>query len=738
MNETIVFWLTVAGVAFVLITGMLALVAKFYRKVEQGRALIVNKLGKEPIVTFTGTLVIPIIHKAEVMDISLKTIEIDRHGKEGLICHDNIRADIKVAFFVRVNKTREDVLKVAQAVGCERASHQRTVEELFAPKFSEALKTVGKRLAFESLYKERESFKDQIIEVIGKDLNGYVLEDAAIDFLEQTPLASMDASNTLDSVGIKKITEITTQQNVLTNQLKQTERKAITKQNVEADEAVLELERQRADAEAKQKREVATMVAREEAETSRVQAEERARAEQARIKSEEAIAIESENKQRQVEVAQKNRERVVAVENERVEKDRALEAISREREVELQRIEKEKALEIERKAIADVVRQRVAVEKTVAEEEERIKDVKAVAEATRQKDVVRITAEGKAEELVVKEVKAAQAKEEVAKSKAREQLTIANADLEVSDKQAQAKIRLAEGTQAEEAAQGLAQAKVKEADATATEKQGLANVRVKEADAVAIEKQGMARVKVSEAEADVIEKQGLAHAQVEREKMLALAAGEQERGLAEVRVKQAQAKAVEELGTAEAAAIREKMGAEAAGLAQKAEAMRALDGTGREHEEFRLQLEKAKEVELAGIDMRKEVAQVQASVMSEAMGNAKINIVGGDGQFFERFVRAVTLGHSIDGTVNGSETLKTLFGDYLNGQQSLPEDLKSVLGSESMSADNLQKLSVSALLGRMLMGADGPDKGKLQQLLAAAKELGVDGYRQSSGKENHS
>jgi uncharacterized membrane protein YqiK len=49
------------------------------------------------------------------MDISLKTIEIDRCGQEGLICKDNIWADIKVAFFVRVNKSPEDVIRVAQA-----------------------------------------------------------------------------------------------------------------------------------------------------------------------------------------------------------------------------------------------------------------------------------------------------------------------------------------------------------------------------------------------------------------------------------------------------------------------------------------------------------------------------------------------------------------------------------------------------------------------------------------------
>jgi uncharacterized membrane protein YqiK len=110
----LIFFASVIGIAMVVLVGFGFMVAKFYRKVEQGRALIINKVSKEPEVTFTGGLVLPVIHRAEVMDISVKTIEIDRRGKEGLICKDNIRADIKVTFFVRVNKTTEDVLKVAQ------------------------------------------------------------------------------------------------------------------------------------------------------------------------------------------------------------------------------------------------------------------------------------------------------------------------------------------------------------------------------------------------------------------------------------------------------------------------------------------------------------------------------------------------------------------------------------------------------------------------------------------------
>jgi uncharacterized membrane protein YqiK len=731
-------WLMIGGGIFLLVIGIFALIARFYRKVEQGKALIVNKLRDEPEVTFTGDTVWPIFHKAELMDISVKKIEIDRRGKEGLICMDNIRADIKVTFFVRVNKTREDVLKVAQAIGCARASQQETLEELFNAKFSEALKTVGKLMEFEDLYKERREFRDKIIQTIGTDLNGYALEDVAIDYLEQTPLSSLDPANILDAQGIKKITEITTKQNVLTNDLKQTERKEIKRQNVAADEAVFELDRQRADAESKQLREIATVRAREAAETAKVQAEEKARAEKARIKSEEEVKIEEENKERQVQVAGKNRERVVGVENERVEKDRVLEQIAKERAVELQRIEKEKALEVEKKAIADVVRDRVAVEKTVAEEEERIKDVHVLAEANRVKESTRIHAEAEAVEAATKHVKAAEAKEEAAKHAARERLTLAAAALEAADKEAQAQIRMAEGTQAVKAAPGLADAKVKEADAIATEKLGLANVRVKEADANAIEKVGLAEVRVKEANADAVQKLGLAEATVEREKLvaeatgtkeklLAEATGEQEKGMAGVRVKEAEAGAVEKRGLAEGVAIREKLVAEAGGLAEKAKAMKDLDGVGRDHEEFRLRLDKEKAVDLASIAVRKEIAEAQAHVLSSAFSNARFNIVGGDGEFFERFQKSVSLGLSVDGAIHHSEALTAAARDYLSGEASLPEDVKQVLSRPALSPADLQSLSVAAVLGKLAAGADAPLKGKLEALLAKAKELGLDG-----------
>lgn len=120
--------------------------------------------------------------------------------------------------------------------------------------------------------------------------------------------------------------------------------------------------------------------------------------------------------------------------------------------MELQKIEKEKALEEQRKNIANVIRERVAVEKTVAQEEERIKEVREVSEAERVKQVILLQAQAEAEQELVRQVKQAEADEVRSKHKAVEINTMAQAELEAASKQAEAKKRLAEGIEAERAA----------------------------------------------------------------------------------------------------------------------------------------------------------------------------------------------------------------------------------------------------------------------------------------------
>ncbi|WP_369390716.1 flotillin family protein [Streptomyces sp. CG1] len=758
-------------VAVCLVVVLLALFgfSRLYRKVDQSQALIVSKTRRVDV-SFTGQVVLPILHKAEVMDISVKTIEISRSGRDGLICRDNIRADIRILFFVKVNKTVPDVIKVAQTVGTERASHQDTLQELFHAKFSEALKTVGKQMDFTDLYTKREELRYHIIELIGIDLNGYHLEDAAIDYLEQTPLTQLDPANVLDAQGIRKITELTAVEHVRTNEAKRNEQKEITRQDVDAREAILELERRQKDAEIKQKREIETSRAREEAETARVVEEERLRAQGAFLRTEEQLGVQRENQAREIAVAAKNRERVIAVENERIEKDRLLEVIARERETQLTRISADKEVEAEKREIAEVVRERVAVDRTVAEQEESIKKLRVVEEAERERQTLVIAAEAEAQEKLVKDIKAAEAAEQAATHRAAEELTLAEARLKTADLDARAKLRLAEGVQAEAAAEGLAAVQVRDKEAEVTVKAGRAEAEATEArlraeaegaqakalaeaegarakglaeaegaraaaeataarlkaEAEGARAKGLAEAEGARAAAEAAEVRLKAEAEGARAKALAEAEGAKARGLAEAegaRAKgQAEAEGAKAKALAEATAICEKLKAEAAGLTEKAAAMAALDESSRGHEEYRLRLQAEKEIRLAGLETQRQVAEAQASVLATGLEHADIDIVGGESVFFDRLVSAVSLGKGVDGFVDNSRTAQALAKPWLDGSGSFTEDLGRILGSVG-SAD-VRNLTVSALLMKQIKGG-GPEAGQLQKLLDRASELGL-------------
>ena len=690
------------GIA-IFILAILVAIAKFYKKALQGEALVKTGVGGTKV-SFNGMMVWPVIHRLEKMDISLKTITIDRMGKDGLLCKDNMRADIKVAFFVRVNQMSDDVIKVAQSVGCARASSPAALNELFEAKFSEALKTVGKKFDFVDLYNKRDEFRQEILNLIGRDLNGYALDDAAIDYLEQTHVSSLSPMNILDAEGIKKINELTAKQNILSNDIKRDEQMTIKQQDVEAQEAILEMEKQLAEKEEKQKREIANIKSREDAEIQKVSEEERLKAEKTRISVEEELQIAEENKLRQIITAAKNKERTEVVESERVEKDRMLEATERERIVTLAQIDKEKVIEVEKKNIQEVIRERVAIEKTVVDEEENIKDTKAFAAADRQKTVAITAAEEVAEAQLVQQIKSAEAAKAAAEHQAKQKMIEADAGQQAANKEADAIKILADADATRQAAVGLAEAKVMEAKADAREKQG-------EAEAAILEAEAIARAKGIEVEST------------------AKAIAESQIGKAEAEVINVKAAAEKEKGLAEAIVMQEKFHAEAEGIKEKAAGMKELDGVGKDHEEFKLRLDKNKEVELAQINIQKDIAAAQAQVVSSALQQANIDIVGGEPVFFDKIVGAISNAKMIDQYSDKSETINTIKHQLLNSDngETIIDKVKGLITNSNIDTSDIKNLTVSALLLRLIKVAKSDeDQSMLSELLTMAKRFGID------------
>jgi len=66
--------------------------------------------------------------------------------------------------------------------------------------------------------------------------------------------------------------------------------------------------------------------------------------------------------------------------------------------------------------------------------------------------------------------------------------------------------------------------------------------------------------------------------------------------------------------------------------------------------------------------------------------------------------------------VNKSDTLQVAFKDQLSGERDVVEDVKQILGAAGQSAGELQNLSVSALIARVMQTGTDSQKQALQQL----------------------
>lgn len=705
----------ILAIVLIVLFGALIIFLRALRKSPQGKALVRTGMGGTKVVLDGGLFVFPVLHTVEEMDISLKTIEVHRTGSEGLICKDNMRADIKVVFFVRINKDQESVKEVAQTIGCKRASQQETLNNLFDAKFSEALKTVGKGFDFISLYTKREEFKKEILNTIGTDLNGYVLDDCAIDYLEQTSLESLDQKNILDAQGIKKIEELTSIEQERTNQIRRNREQTIKEQDVETRKNIIRLEKQQIEEEQKQRREIAELTSEQENAAKQVVIERDLQTELIRKNSEQKLGEAEEEKQRQIILARLNKEELEKVQIQLVDTEEQKAIANKERIVGVAEIEKEQILEEKRRDIQVIIKERKAEEKKTVEEDQKIEDVKQFAEAERSKKVAEIQASKEAEMQKIIQTRRAEADKLSAEVNAQQMVIEADAKKIAAQRDAEARKINAEALAAEEATVGLAEADVMKAKAEAKEMEGIteANIWQKKAEAEA---------KAIEVKAAAERVKGLAHAEVTEQQGLAEAKVTEQKGLAE-------AQTVERHGLAEAKIIEEKLQSEAKGIEAKANAMKLFDGVGKEHEEFKLRLAQRKEIRIAEIQAELGIAESQARVLASALANANIDIVGGETDFFDNVLNAIKKGKTIDRLVGSSQELQAVKGMLLgDGDDNLFARIGSFAKHYDIGAETIKDITMSALMAQLYSKATGDDKGVIESLMDSVKRLGVGDY----------
>lgn len=167
--------------SFVLLIGFVLLIACTHKKVPQGKALIRTGFGGAIVALDSGIFVLPILHKVEEIDLTLKHLIVE----EEVWTKEATTSIVKASFYFRVSNDLNAILEVAQSIGCKETSTVQTIQELFYSKCIEALKIAAFEYTHKELRQHRRAFKEKILVTIGTNFNGYILDDCVVEQVKQ-------------------------------------------------------------------------------------------------------------------------------------------------------------------------------------------------------------------------------------------------------------------------------------------------------------------------------------------------------------------------------------------------------------------------------------------------------------------------------------------------------------------------------------------------------------------------
>lgn len=334
-----------------------------YRHSSKDQSFVRTGSGGERVVMGGGALVIPIIHDITVVSMNAIPIEIRRQAEQSLITKNKIRIDITTEFFVRVISTEEGVSTAARTLGA-RTQDAVALKEVIQGRLVDAMSSVAASMTMDEIHENRASYIKKVSELVAGVLNssGLELETASLTSLNQADISVFNPSNHFDAEGLTLIVRETEERRKLRNQIENETRVQIKTRDFEAEQKVIEIDRDLEFVRIDQARDLETRKAQQVAVIEAERATSQISVTQARTKAEE----EAER----VLIA-KGR----AIEEERIRTDneiRALE-IEQQRDTELTEITSKTRLENER----ILSRQQVEAERIMREHEIREAQIKS-------------------------------------------------------------------------------------------------------------------------------------------------------------------------------------------------------------------------------------------------------------------------------------------------------------------------------------------------------------------------
>ena len=424
----VVLALVLSGLFLSLLATAFIVVAKLYVRTKASEAFVKTGKGGLAVIQDGGAIVIPMIHEITRVSLQTMVLPVKRDNTGALITKDKLRADIEAQFYLCVKNNSDHIQAAARSLG-NKMGDEKSVRDLIEDKLVSALRNAASLRTLEELNSDREAFTKEVEGAVKGDLahNGLTLESVTVSRLDQTNTKSLDENNIFDAQGLRTIAEITQKAKTERNLLDRTGEQDREQQNVATQQRLLQLAKEKAEATAKQKAEIATI----DAAQDRI-------AKEKEIERDRALAIVTQQKDQAVQVATQEKERAVSVATQ--QKDQAVQIAQQEKERAVSVATQEKLAATAEAEQAKAEKEALKNKAEAAREEalQSIETVKAQAAAERQKAVEVTKAEAEARKQQVAAEQAANAAAYRTQKEAEAQKAAAEAQAEATRKNAEA------------------------------------------------------------------------------------------------------------------------------------------------------------------------------------------------------------------------------------------------------------------------------------------------------------
>jgi len=310
---------------------------------------------KNTVILYGGCIVLPGFHELTRVPMREISIDVERTGNLAVRTQDYLRANMRVTFYVCVNADEQDVKTAAARLSKAGNISPDDIKEALEKRADDAIRAAAKRKSLAEIDSDKLGFADEVLNLIQQDLKkvGLTLNNIAISEIEESD--TYDTNNFFDAQGVKLRTEtiqksikekeeveLRTEQErreyALTTQL------TIERQELEARQQSLEIEKDRESAQLEQQLQLEALRAQRAREIQAAKDTEEANEQRNKIL--QAKAVEEEEIRKKLGIQQSQIEADISLE-EQQKKLKVAQALQKQ-EAEMAEINRQKTTEANR------------------------------------------------------------------------------------------------------------------------------------------------------------------------------------------------------------------------------------------------------------------------------------------------------------------------------------------------------------------------------------------------------